>query len=273
MKAANNLVGTQLYGWGQFYRREGKDLNEHLDEALAAIRDCGYDFAEGFLDAGRPERNAGFAEKLRSHGMAPVSLYSGGRLHEKGQAEETVRRLLAAAKACKEAGFLILNLNPDPIGREKTADELKVQAAALDDLGRGLVEMEMLLGIHNHTPAMRNDAREFHYNFKHTSPELVGFCFDTHWVYRGGVPPMKALREYHERVVSWHLRQSRDKVWIEELADGDIDYRQIAEFARQHEMPAPYIVEVALEGKTEVTRSVVENHRRSREYVRRVFGV
>jgi hypothetical protein len=34
-------------------------------------------------------------------------------------------------------------------------------------------------------PEMANHAREFHYNFKHTKPEDVGFCYDVHWVWKG----------------------------------------------------------------------------------------
>ena len=28
------VVGSQLYGWGQYYQREGKDMNAHLDEVF-----------------------------------------------------------------------------------------------------------------------------------------------------------------------------------------------------------------------------------------------
>ena len=51
------LVGTQLYGWGQYYERAGKKLYEHLDEVFSAIKDAGYDYAEGSLDVNRPESN------------------------------------------------------------------------------------------------------------------------------------------------------------------------------------------------------------------------
>jgi hypothetical protein len=37
-------------------------------------------------------------------------------------------------------------------------------------------------------------------------------------------------------------------------------------------LPPIYSVELALEDGTKITRSAVENHRRSREFVRRVFG-
>jgi inosose dehydratase len=266
------LVGTQLYGWGQYYERDGKKLYDHLDDALSAIRDCGYHYAEGSMDAGTPENNAKFAGRLRAKGLKPVSLYTGGQLHQDGKADQTVEALLAAAKVCRQAGFSVINCNPDPIGRDKTDEELKTQAAALKRLGAGLKEIGLRLGIHHHTPEMRNGAREFHSNFKLTPPAVVGFCYDVHWVYRGGVQPSDCLKQYSDRVVSWHLRQSRDQIWWEDLAPGDIDYLAVAKFARTNRLAPYYTVELAIENGTKITRSVVENHRRSRDYVRQVFG-
>jgi len=46
------LVGSQLYGWGQYYARDKKAMNN--DDVFAALRDAGYDFAEGsWTSAGR----------------------------------------------------------------------------------------------------------------------------------------------------------------------------------------------------------------------------
>lgn len=271
-KPERNLVGSQLYGWGQYYARAHKNLNDHLDEVFAAIRDCGYDYAGGSLDIAHPENNSAFAERLRAKGLRPVTLYTGARLHEAGKSEDVVHQLLEVAKVCHRAGFRILNCNPEPIGREKTDAELSVQAASLEKLGAGLDAIGMRLGIHNHLPAMRDHAREFHYNFDHTDPGKVGFCFDVHWVYRGGLAPMTALREYYNRVACWHIRQSRHGIWWQDLDSGDVDYKKIAQFAKAHRMTAPYTVELAIEKGTRITRSVVENHRLSREYIRRMFG-
>ena len=264
-------VGTQLYGWGQYYDRDHRKLYDNLPEALSAIRDCGYDYAEGSLDVGRPENNARFAGQLQSKGMQPVSLYTGGAFHEQGKADATVAKILAGARAAREAGFIILNCNPDPIGREKTDAELQTQGAALKALGTGLKELGMRLGIHHHTPEFRSGGREYHYNFRNSPAGLVDFCYDVHWAYRGGVMPMDALNEYGDRVVSWHLRQSRNKIWWEDLAPGDIDYAAVASVAQKRKLPPYYTVELAIENGTKITRGVVENHRRSRDYVREVF--
>jgi inosose dehydratase len=267
------LVGSNIYGWSQYYQREGKDVNDHLDDVMSALRDAGYDYLEGFMDVARPENIARSAERMRAKGLRPVCLYTGARLHEDGKAQDTVDQLLAAAKVCQQSGFTVIDCNPDPIGREKTDAELAVQAKALNALGAGLKRLGLRLGIHNHTPEMANHAREFHQIFRETDPTAVGLCYDVHWVFRGGIAPQDCLKQYGPRIVSWHLRQSRDGIWWEDLDSGDVDYVEVARFATDHRLTAPYTVELALEQGTKITRSVVENHRRSREFVRRVFGV
>ena len=267
--AQKTLVGSNSYGWGQYAKRDKKELD--VGEVISALRDTGYDYLETFMDVGRPEENAKFADQLKTKGLQPVSLYTGARVHEAAQAGAVVAKILASAKVCQQAGFRVISCNADPIGREKTDEELKTQAAALSELGEGLNALGMKLGVHHHMPEMANHAREFHYNFDHTKPAGVGFCYDVHWVWKGGVMPLDALREYGDRVVTWHIRQSRNGVWWEDLDTGDVDYDAVAKYAGGHNLARRFSVELALEADTKITRSVVENHRRSREYVRRVF--
>jgi inosose dehydratase len=267
--AMKTLVGSNIYGWGQYAQREHRTLD--VDEVISALRDAGYDYLENFLDIGRPDENGRFADRLRAKGLQPVSLYTGARLHEADKAKEVVAKILTAAKVCQQAGFCVLSCNADSIGREKTDQELKNQAAALTDLGKGLNSIGMKLGVHQHMPEMANHAREFHSNFRHTKAKVVGWCYDVHWVWKGGVMPLDGLKKYGKRVVTWHLRQSRNGIWWEELDSGDVDYAAVAAYARKHHLARRFSVELAIEPGTIITRSVVENHRRSREFVRRVF--
>jgi sugar phosphate isomerase/epimerase len=265
----NTLVGSNIYGWGQYAQRDHKPLD--VDEVISALRDTNYDYLEAFLDVNHPDENARFGERLKAKGLQPVSLYVGARLHEAETARQAVTKVLAAAKVAQEAGFRVLSCNADPIGREKTDEELKTQVAALTDLGEGLNALGMKLGVHQHLPEMANHAREFHYDFDHSKPGVFGWCYDVHWVWKGGVPPMEALAQYGERVVTWHVRQSRNGIWWEDLDTGDVDYSAVARYAREHHLARRFSVELALEPGTKITRSVVENHRRSREFIRRVF--
>jgi inosose dehydratase len=267
--AQKTLVGSNSYGWGQYAQRDKKKLD--VEEVISALRDTGYDYLESTLNVGQPEENAKFAEQLKAKGLQPVSLYTGARVHEAAQAGAVVARILAAAKVCQQAGFQVISCNADPIGREKTDEELKTQAAALNELGEGLNALGMKLGVHHHMPEMANHAREFHYNFDHSKPAVVGWCYDVHWVWKGGVMLLDALKQYGDRVVTWHIRQSRNGVWWEDLDTGDVDYDAVAKYARAHNLARRFSVELALEPGTKITRSVVENHRRSREFIRRVF--
>jgi inosose dehydratase len=267
--AQKTLVGSNSYGWGQYAQRDKKKLD--VEEVISALRDTGYDYLESTLNVERPEENGKFAEQLKAKGLQPVSLYTGARVHEAAKAGAVMARILAAAKVCQQAGFRVISCNADPIGREKTDEELKTQASALSELGEGLNSLGMKLGVHHHMPEMANYAREFHYNFDHSKPAVVGWCYDVHWVWKGGVMPLDALKEYGDRVVTWHIRQSRNGVWWEDLDTGDVDYDAVAKYARAHNLARRFSVELALEPGTKITRSVVENHRRSREFIRRVF--
>ena len=267
--APKTLVGSNIYGWGQYAQREKKQLD--VEEVISALRDTGYDYLEAFIDLNRPDGITKFAEQLKAKGLQPVSIYTRARLHEAANAKDAVAKMVASAKVCQQAGFRVISCNADPIGREKTDEELKTQAAALADFGEGLNAHGLKLGVHHHLPEMANKAREFHYNFDYTKPDAVGWCYDVHWVWKGGLMPLDALKQYGQRVVTWHLRQSRTGVWWEDLDTGDIDYEAVAKYAKEHNLARRFSVELALEAGTKITRSVIENHRRSREFVRRVF--
>jgi sugar phosphate isomerase/epimerase len=130
----------------------------------------------------------------------------------------------------------------------------------------------MGLWLHNHAPEMRDDGRELRSNLDHTDPALVGFCADTHWIYRGG-DPLEYLERYGDRLGSLHLRNSVAGVWSETLDDGDLDHRAIAAKLAAARFDGPLIVELAIEEGTPQTRPLVENMRLSRAYLREVFGV
>jgi inosose dehydratase len=263
------LVGSNIYGWGQYAQRENRKLD--VGEVISALRDTGYDYLEAVMNVAQPEENTRFAEQLKAKGLQPVSLYVNARLHEAEKRQEVLAKILAAAKACQQAGFKVISCNAEPIGREKTDDELKAQAEGFREFGEGLNALGMRLAVHQHLPEMANNAREFHYVFDHTKPDVVGWCYDVHWVWKGGIQPLAALKEYGDRVATWHIRQSRKGVWEEILDEGDIDYTAVASYAREHNLPRRFSVELALEQGTKVTRSVVENHKLSREFIRRVF--
>ena len=84
---------------------------------------------------------------------------------------------------------------------------------------------------------------------------------------------MDILREAGTRIGDVHLRNSTDKIWMEEVADGDVDYKAVAAELKKLKYKGWLTVELAWDPQTPHTRSLGENLKRSREYTERIFGV
>jgi inosose dehydratase len=139
-------------------------------------------------------------------------------------------------------------------------------------LGADLKLRGLRLLVHAHAPEMANHAREWRYFFHHTTAANVGICLDTHWVYRGGEIVMEILTEAGTRVGDVHLRNSANGIWLEELADGDVDYKAVAAELKKLRYKGWLTVELAWDPQTQRTRPLVEDLKRSREYTERVFA-
>ncbi|MFC1715231.1 sugar phosphate isomerase/epimerase family protein [Candidatus Poribacteria bacterium] len=265
-------VSTQLYVWSQMSDAASKGLGDILSEVATA----GYDAAEiGLALVDNADKAAEVRSLLEKYSLKLSSLYSGGVFHESETAEATVSGIFEGAAFAVELGVPSITVNPASKGggAEKTDDELKVQAEYLNKMGSKLKTYGMSFFIHNHTPEIVSNAREFRSYCDLTDPDFVNVCMDVHWVLRGGVDPFQLTREYGNRVGTMHVRNSKDGVWMEEFGDGDIDYRAYRDLLETFDYNGWVTVELAYEGKTSITRSLVEDARISREYVREVFGV
>jgi inosose dehydratase len=267
-------VSAQTYVWTQVLGKEGKDLKDHLDLAFKEISACGYDGVETFAQyVLTPEDATRLKDLLRKHGLSLTGLYRGGAFHIEEKAQKILDEMDALAETAIELGCKHLIVNPDPIQeREKTDGELQCQAKYLDKAGALARECGASLDLHFHAPEMRNKERELRWNMDHTDPGLVHLCVDVHWMYRGGADPYALLEQYGSRVRGTHLRNSVHGIWSEDLSEGDIDYARIDRLLRAAGYRGWLTVELAREEKTPETRSLAESMKRSRSFVRQVFG-
>ena len=168
---------------------------------------------------------------------------------------------------------IVNNPDPKPGDAAKTYEELYAEADGLNRLGQALAAEGFELRVHHHTPQLADNAREWRHLLHHTDPEYVHICVDVDWAYETGFEPIQFLREVGNRLREIHVRSAKDKLWLEDLEDSDIDYRRVAEYLSEKGL-APFIVaELAYRPNTAVTRSLEEDLRVSRLYAERVFGV
>jgi inosose dehydratase len=271
-------LSTNAYSWNVFYQRDGRDFNASLQAGLKDVVASGLDgFEPGVGGVAEIQK---LPPLLKEAGLEMRSVYVNSTLHETAEAERSIAQILAVAREVRPAGTRIIVTNPNPIkwgGPENKSDEqLRTQAAALDRLGRELAGLDMTLAYHNHDVELRNAAREFHHMMTGTDPRFVSLCLDVHWIYRGSGNSSVALFDvielYGRRIKELHLRQSREGVWSETLGPGDIDYEQVAQVLARKGVKPHLVMEIAVEKGTPRTLDPVAAHRQSVDYARRVFA-
>jgi sugar phosphate isomerase/epimerase len=269
------IFAGQAYVFSQFYAREKQKLEDHFEDVFQAFQAAGYSTLELTSDFFAPvwvERTAGL---LKRHKLKVPVVYNGGELHTEAGAEKTIAATAELARRVKKvAGALdAINVNPNPLPKKapKTDAQLKVQAASLNRLAAELKREGVRLMLHQHDAEMADGAREWRSMLANTDAASVLVCLDTHWVYRGGQDVMSLLAEAAPRLAALHLRNSRGGVWLEELADGDVDYRAVAAFLKRTGFRGYAVVELAWDPQTEITRPLEADLRRSLQYAKSVF--
>ena len=266
------LRGVQLYVWTQQFNARKIPLVEGVKEALPAVKRAGYKRVSLTSNFFEPPALAVTLATLRETGLELCDAYNGGPMHEAEAPAKPIAKTVEYARIARDAGCRSFTFNATPIGKPKTDEQLAIQAKNLNVLGEKIHALKMTLGIHQHAPEMKDNAREWRHELRQTNPKLVGMCLDIDWVKRGGQDVMTLLKETDKRLVSVHLRSARNGVWMEEFGDGDVNYSEVAAYLKQRKWSGVMLVELAYEKTTNPTRGLEEDLRRSREYAEKIFG-
>jgi inosose dehydratase len=274
-RAVRSRISVEGYIWQQYMATKKEKLADGLDEIFKMARDAGFHNIElnnGYFTADLRDRTISL---LKANGLAMPSVYVGGAMHEESAAAVTTQQSLEIARLCKAVGChaVVGDPSPKPKGAQKTDDELAVQARMLNKLGEALASEGFQFWVHNHDAEMADNAREWWSNLKQTDPKYVWMCIDLDWVHQGDQDPLGLLRAAGKRVACLHLRNSANKLWLESLTDGDIDYRQIAAYLKSAHLEPLLMVELAYRPNTAITRPLLQDLRLSRAYAEQVFHV
>lgn len=275
---ADTEISCQQYPWHTFLQREGKEWKKNIAASMEQVAISGFSGFEptidSIIDIGKIQ------PFLSKHELQSHSFYVNSVLHDPEKSEDNVDAIVRLSKTAKALGVKIVVTNPSPIqwggDQDKTDDQLKWQADALNGLGSQLREAGLTLAYHNHDAEMRNSAREFHHMMLGTDPENVKLCLDAHWIYRGSGNSQVALfdvvRLYQDRIVELHLRQSQDGIWTEAFGEGDIDYSRLAKMLLDKDQKPHLVLEQAVEKASPHTMNAQEAHRQGLEEAKKIFS-
>ncbi len=268
------VMQAGVYVWTQHYSRLGQRAQDHVPEVCMAFARAGYTDVELMSLFFEPGLDRITFQALERAGLACSCVYNGGPMHTPDSARQTIAATVELAqRILRHRPLDAIVFNPNPVGRAKTDEELEVQAEALNTMGWALWNSGVRLMLHQHAPELAENGREWRFMLANTERRWLRVCLDTHWVYRAGLDVMTLLKECGSRLYGLHVRNSRGGVWTEDLGDGDIDYRPLAQYLRQTGFTGFLSVELAWDKETAITRSLEENLRRSRLYAQNVFGI
>jgi sugar phosphate isomerase/epimerase len=272
---SKSMMAVEGYIFQQHAQSLKQPLEAVIPNALRMVRAAGFRNLELNTAFFPLDGRARTLSLIRSYGFQMPSLYVGGAMHEEEKADQTISKALEYGNVCRPFGCNAIVNNPDPKPNDapKTEAELAIQAESLNRMGRRLAGNGFQLRVHHHTPQLENNAREWRHILQHTDPEYVHICVDVDWAYEGGFEPISFLREAGSRLREIHVRSARNKVWLEDLEDSDIDYHKVADYLGEHALNPLIVVELAYRSNTIITRSLEEDLRRSRLYAEKVFRV
>jgi inosose dehydratase len=267
-------MSVEGYIFQQYAQRNKKPLSDVIAEVLPMVRTAGFTSVELNPSFFAPECRDRTLSLLHSLDLRMPSVYVGGAMHSEPEANWTTALAIEYARLAAPFGCkgVVNNPDPKPDGQPKSDGELAAEAKGLDRMGRALATEGFDLRVHHHTPQLENNAREWRFILAHTDPQLVRVCVDVDWAYEGGFEPVPFLRDVGNRLREIHVRSARNKIWLEDVEDSDIDYRKVADYLKDQRLRPLVVVELAYRPNTVVTRSLVEDLRRSRLYTEKVFS-
>lgn len=274
-QSAESRMSVEGYIFQQYAEGQRKHLADVLDEIFPMARNAGFHNIEINNAFFVPEIREKVEGLLKANQLKMPSVYVGGAMHERSAADKTMATALKIGEICRPFGCeaIVNNPSPKPEPEEKTDEELRTQAESLNRMGRVLKGKGFQLRVHHHTPELENNAREWRHILHNTDPSYVTLCLDLDWVHQGGFKPLDLLKEAGKRVTEVHVRNSKDKLWLETLDDGDVDYHEIARYFKEEKLKPLIVVELAYRKNTPVTRPLGEDLRLSRLYAEKVFGI
>ena len=153
--------------------------------------------------------------------------------------------------------------------RMKTEKELDAQAEVLTEILRICRDKDVLPNLHNHTFEVKDNLHDLKGTVSRVPDLRLGP--DLNWLIRGGVDPVSFIKTYGNKIVYLHIRdQGENGLWTEYVGEGVTDFPAIAQALKETGFHGEAAIELASHEPPK--NPMKENWKKSREYVREVFG-
>jgi inosose dehydratase len=183
------------------------------------------------------DRPRALQELLKQYHLEMVALSSGdARIDEGQEADQIALHTEHAGFVSKVGGYYLQVIAaPRPKDRKPTAEEYRKQGQLLTQIGKRTSDIGVPLGLHNHMNSLAESPDEVDRIMNEADPRSVKLELDIAHYLQGGGDPVKAIKQYRERILFLHLKDvisvpagegGRPYKWVE-LGHGKVDVRAV----------------------------------------------
>jgi len=222
--AADIRLGYASITWG------GKDL-----DAVADIAAAGYPGIQlrSNIVADYERRPRALADELAKRQLTLVALSSGGVSIDPASEAQEMTTHVGHATFLQACGGLYLQCTDTRPTRALVPADYQRLGRLLTEIGKRTADLGIALGYHNHMGTIGERPDELDWILDAADPRYVKLELDVAHYQQGGGDPVKAVRQYADRLLFLHIKDVEDKAGgaggyrFVELGRGRVDVKGV----------------------------------------------
>ena len=246
------------------------DCTPILDEVFSELKFAGLQGVEMMeINFRHNDIVSRLKELIQKYSLPVTGISYYGNMWNKAEGPMILEDVDLVTQRLSAVGGTMLGITVGDAKHVKTEDELDTQGELLKKIMTICAKNKIEPNLHNHTFEVNNNMHDFKGIISRV-PELK-LGPDLNWLVRGGVDPVWFIKTYGHKMVYMHLRDQDAKgVWTEALGEGVIDFPAIAKALKEINYHGKAAIELAFDKPP--VKPVKENWKKSRDYVKKVFG-
>jgi sugar phosphate isomerase/epimerase len=210
-----------------------------------------------------------FNDLIHKHALPVTGTSYYADMWNKNEHQKILENIELVVERLHNIGGFMLGITVGDAKHIKTEEELDTQAEMLKEIMAICDENKVEPNLHNHTFEMTNDMHDFKGIISRVPDLKLGP--DLNWLVRAGIDPVSFIKTFGDKLVYMHIRDQRaDGRWTETVGEGVIDFPAIAKTLKEINYHGKAAIELAFDEPPK--NPVREDWKKSREYVRKVFG-
>jgi inosose dehydratase len=251
--------------------------NAQVEDAITTCAKLGFYGFETFGDVlDKWEPNGGLKPVLQTHGIQLISGYCTLNLTDKARREETLGKAKSWAQLIQKNGGRIFVLGPNPVKRDSYVYSENKQniIETLNEAAKIVSDQGLTPVLHQHTGTCIETRDETYATLDAIDHMHLKFGPDVGQLKKGGVDPVKVVKDYLPQVQHMHLKDfdGKDRHLVDycPLGEGQVNIPAILNLMAGRKIAGMVMVELDNDPKDPSPVPAAELAGRSQQYLKKI---